>query len=96
MPKVTYSVNNGDMKITINYPKSQNEDGANKIKEIWSKIQNWFAKELDGQLEQTAISAYHLTTPEQVVEGIRDEYCSMKKQKIIKVIVNIIPPWHRH
>ena len=36
-------------------------------------------EELDGQLEQTAISAYQLTTPEQVVEGIRDEYCSMKK-----------------
>lgn len=79
MPKVTYSVNNDDMKITINYCKSLNEEGANKIQGIWDKIQGWFVCNLNGRPEQTAISAYRLTVPEQVVEGIRDEYCSMKK-----------------
>lgn len=79
MPKVTYSVDNDDMKITINYCKSLNEEGANKIKGIWGKIQGWFGRNLNGRPEQTAISAYSLTVPEQVVEGIRDEYCSMKK-----------------
>ena len=91
MPKVTYTVNNSDIKITINYPKSQNEDASNKVKGIWAKIQAWFKGNLNGKPEEKAISAYQLTTPEQVVEGIRDEYCSMKKDD-----KNIIPLWHRY
>ncbi|WKZ17495.1 MAG: putative CRISPR-associated protein [Candidatus Jettenia sp. CY-1] len=80
MPKVTHS-NNGETKIIINYDENQIKEGREKIESIWNKIKTWFDNNLVGKPEQIKISKeFCLKTPKQIVEGIRDEYCSMKKK----------------
>lgn len=81
MPKVTHS-NNDETKVIINYDENTITEGKRKVESIWDEIKAWFKKNLNGKPECKKVTEeFCLKTPKQVVEGIRDEYCSMKKTK---------------
>lgn len=82
MPKVTHSSSNGETKVIINYDGNPIKEGKEKVESIWDKIKAWFKDNLNGKPECKKVTEeFCLKTPKQVVEGIRDEYCSMKKIK---------------
>ncbi len=87
MPRVTHSVKGIHRCITVNYPDNDDGSGARLMMEnLLTEIRNWITENVPpGYPERSVVNAA-LTKPDQIVQGIRDEYCSRKNSEVASVL----------
>jgi len=88
MPKVSHSIS-GDKKrhITINYDETKNDESKKQIGIVWNKIRDWIKENYPVRTdpERNVLNA-ELDTPQKIVEGIREEYCSKKSAEVAEIL----------
>lgn len=87
MPRVTHSVNGKVRCITINYPGNDDSSGARKMMgKILKEIRSWITENIPPDYPEHSILNASLVKPKQIVQGIRDEYCSRKYSEVASVL----------
>ena len=87
MPKVTHSSYNGKRHITINFPENKDvSHSRKKIKEVWEEIKKWISDKIEKDAPEQKIQYASLQQPEQIVQVIRDEYCSENYSEVAEIL----------
>ncbi|MCF8090687.1 MAG: hypothetical protein K9L23_21835 [Desulfotignum sp.] len=86
MPRVSHCEKNGKRHITINYLKNEDSQYQAKVEKIWKKIGSWIKANIKDDEPEKSILNAGLDTPEKIVAGIRDEYCSKKYSEVAKIL----------
>ena len=87
MPRVVHSDSNGFQCITINYPKNKDMSRVQeKIKYIWNEIQTWIKINVKPDSPEYCVVNASLAFPKQIIQGIRNEYCSKKYNEVAKIL----------
>jgi len=87
MPRVTHVPRDGVRTIIVDYPENEDIAGSRtKISHVWEEIQKWITLNLpENALERQVLNA-GFATPDQIVAGIRDEYCSRKCSEVAEIL----------
>jgi putative CRISPR-associated protein (TIGR02619 family) len=87
MPKVIHSSSDGKRHITINFPENRDvSHSREKIEEVWEEIKKWISDKIEKDAPEQKIQYASLQQPEQIVQVIRDEYCSKKYSEVAKIL----------
>ncbi len=86
MPRITHSVKNGSQHILVNYDENPDISSMDRIKGVWEQIKLWIKNNIAEKAPERNVLNAKLDEAVDIVEGIRDEYCSKKNSEVAEIL----------